>query len=640
MLFFKNFARSFKENYIDYLIFRLLIIGLVVILSLGLSVFIESYIFTSHYSPDVYLSEEDIEFTYTDLKYDEAKDSYTVESDYASLSLNFPESYVYKIRFFGETVGDVPLYYTVISEDGYPVRDVDIYDSFNDNEETVVVDTYTSFITFYIHDSDGVTFSIKDLNLDFEIDSNPIRIFSTFIVILVFFYILFSVTGLTQFKYERMALVFILVLGILIAFLTPPRYSYDEFSHLMRAYHVSIGDFHTELFEKEYYPFGFEELNSVDYRSLDEYENVVNEYSEMKQYGGYYAQTPTTASSYLFVNYIFSAAGVLIARLLNVSILYYPFFGRIGNILFYALAVYWSLKLFKENQPLMFYVALTPIMISMAANLGTGILQNGCLFLGIALIAYFIRREEDIRSYEYLGLLILFVLITIARITSGFFMLLLLLIPSYKFDSDYLYRFNKFITIIVAGLTMGLTFYYSNSIGLALNAIEGVNVEAQLATILKDPMRFLYRMWNYTTRTYLNSGVLQDIGYIVYVGRIPGFYTFLGSILLIVLAFVGKPNELTFNSIWSKILLIATFVLSVGAAVATLYLTFTPVNSYTVNGFQTRYFLSPIIVPLLALETKNFYMKHKEKTVQVLSSFYIWFMLMLYVGTLVMKYYR
>lgn len=637
---FKKLIESYKYNYQNSYIYKLWTWLFIILFSALLTYLLEYFVFTSGRFESERITEKDIEIAYSGMDFNEDTGVYTITSATAVLAFEFPEAYVYKISFHAKSEKNDLVKYEAISEDAYPVRNVDLYDYFDDSDETIVIDEVTNRVSLYLRDATGVRFTISKVKLDYSIFLNPIRMGCTFIVLLLGFYTLLTLTGFNKFKYERLALVYILVFGLMVSYLTPPRYTYDEFSHLVRSYNISMGNFNTEYDEEEDYPAGFNNLNIYDFRSIEEYEDILDYYEDVK--GETEEQEIiTAASSYLPINYVFSGIGIFIARIFNVSLYFYPFFGRMGNVIFYAFMIFLALKKFTINKPLMFFMATIPLMLSVAASNGTGVIQNACLFLAIALLGYCLTQERKINILEYLGLLFLFIMVIIARMPSGFFGLLLLIIPNKKFNSKFLRIFNKIITIVVIAVAMILVFRYTNAIGLGLNNIEGVDFDDQLALIIKNPLRFVERLWKYTTTGYLNTSVLQDIGYIVYTGRLAGLYTFLASILMIILAFTGNPDkQIVLDNLWAKILCIVTFMLTVASTEATLYLTFTPVNSYTVDGFQTRYFISTLLVPLLALQGRNLYMVHRKKTIEVLTTGMIFILLMLYVGTLVTKFYR
>lgn len=170
-----------------------------------------------------------------------------------------------------------------------------------------------------------------------------------------------------------------------------------------------------------------------------------------------------------------------------------------------------------------------------------------------------------------------------------------------------------------------ITYSYGNSRGMDQWPIEGVDTTAQMRAILHNPLGYLKvvidyfseRTIDYTQDIFMSLGylkhmnafvVLVDIGILIFLSifdirekdqEIESFY------------FSIPEKLITYFSIFCMIILSAT----------ALYITFNPVGSLSVNGFQPRYFW-PIVLPLLmTLSSKKIRNTFNEQSIYYLTFF-------------------
>lgn len=635
---FKQYFLDLREKYQSSITLRIAFWVIILALSLVIAFSLEYLFFAPKHRVVTDLTADDVEIVLVDIE--ENNGVYTVKSSDAYMLFVFPESYVYKFTFYGKSeTGDL-INYEAYSEETYPVHDYFHYPYFSDNEEIVIIDGVTNEIRMDFISATDQSFTIEDIQFDYSYELlNPIRIISSFIICFLVLYSILLLTGFRKFKYEKIALVLLLGFGILLSAIVPPKETYDEYVHLLRAVYISDGTLNVGT-EDMVIPSAIREVNEIDYYSLEQFYSDYDKVNALTADDLKLSPAVIPSSSYLFLAYIFSSLGITVAKLFHIPYFFYTFMARSFNLIFYAIAAFFAIKWFKFNKPLMFFISLVPIMLSMGVSIGTSVIQNGFLLLGLGYLCYLKMEKEDIAWWEYLLLAFFFFMVTVARVTCGFFMLLMLLLQNKKFKSKIMQKGNKIFTILLFGLSMGIVFLYSSSVGLELIPLEGVSLKGQLGYILRNPILAFQELWNYITITFFEDyNIFLDLGYIAFAGHLAGFYTFLAGIFMIFLTIAGKPDLNPFETPFSKLLLWITFLGAFGSTALTLYLTSTGVGAYYIGGLQARYLMSILIIPLLSFETKSFNLNFNKKTLRVINVFIIIFLNLLYVGTIIKKYY-
>lgn len=264
-----------------------------------------------------------------------------------------------------------------------------------------------------------------------------------------------GVTKDSSFKIEMFFLKVMLFIGLLLVFIVPPFQMADEDSHFKKAYLVSqfsilpdnvdgvIGSYiPNEILE-------FEDSHRYMINALDE------KYSYSKLYGYFSLNTEYTEKSYVGYStaktnpilYIPQAGAMLSFELLmkvlnlgesqSISPLMYMYAGRVGNLLFYMLCIYTSIKLIPFYKRLLFFLSIMPMSVGLAASLSYDSMVIGLCFLTFSVIMNICYNKD----YTGLGrndvILLSIISIVLIELKQVYFPLLLLLImiPSIKFGT-------------------------------------------------------------------------------------------------------------------------------------------------------------------------------------------------------------
>lgn len=396
------------------------------------------------------------------------------------------------------------------------------------------------------------------------------------------------------------------LIGIFFIFITPFPSLVDENYHFSRAFALSGGK-----------PFPFWQEGSLGLSLPAGYEsyaasptrwNLVNVWQNKELWlapvGELAFITRNLSASYLPLDYIFSALGIGIGRLLNLPLLFIVLLGRLFNYAAYTAVAYLAIRKAKYYRSLFFMVAVLPCCFCAAGmiHIDAPLIAFSLLYVSIAL-NYCLDASKTRVSKLDIALL----LIAAAFILSTKFFGYCLLLPLIFFARKRNLANFRTVLLILGGVTVLMAAWQLWALlhfpgGLDSTEVkEGVSVSGQIAWVLANKGRFATIfsrdfLQNLFTRLYAYSFVEE-----------PAF-SFI-SLPLRFVPFIAAarakdkyPLELkqrrTFNAYW---LLAAAMMMAI--CNLSLYITWTPVGAGFIDGVQMRYTLPYMIFILLALTT-------------------------------------
>ena len=183
------------------------------------------------------------------------------------------------------------------------------------------------------------------------------------------------------------------------------------------------------------------------------------------------------------------------------------------------------------------------------------------------------------------------------------FMLVLLIMPKYKFTSDkqkQYFRICVLFGITFAVLSFLAPFVFQMSSGVFVGDIRGgsdVDSKEQMMFILKNPIAYAIILLKFLIQEYLtieaSSMYMTSFAYLGMTGK----HALLVSALAIaIFTDKNKHDEVVISGKF-RICILFSFFVTTCAVASALYVSFTPVGHPTVNGCQLRYLL-PILFPV------------------------------------------
>lgn len=387
----------------------------------------------------------------------------------------------------------------------------------------------------------------------------------------------------------RDAFLTIVCFGILFCLLTPVLDTPDETAHLARAMYLARGKLFVSQEDSQL-------LISEDYELIYDqsqktlFENDLNVHDSgilMIESDGLKA-----TNAYAFISYLPQALGIGFGRMVNLSVLWSYYLGRIFNLLFYATMIALAIKITPLFKQVFFIAGTIPMGIYVAASYNQDAFGIGIIFVTLAFYFRLLSKEDhQIKVLEIVGYTGLCMLITVTKFPFVLLVLLPAFIPFRKFDKAA-YQCVFLGIILAAGFSLAWMNFYT--------AIphpfvpEGVNMIKQLQFLVGDPIANMQMMGLNLLEGSINYLMLFNFGWLSYGSNGLGllYLFFYGSVA------VFYPRELR----QSRLTRIGALLITVGIYVGitlSMYLTWTPVGSSVVNGVQGRYFIG--FLPLIPL---------------------------------------
>ena len=419
---------------------------------------------------------------------------------------------------------------------------------------------------------------------------------------IIFSKAVFLFIGRWRLNPERIFAVLAAVFGLILVFLTPPFQVPDEQSHFNRAYQVSEFDL---LRLHQTVPLSLLHLDSLFQKmkfNSDE-KTFVREIFALTNIKLNPDLRLPKSTNICFVPYIPSAIGIFAGRILNCPPLILLYLGRLFNLVFSVIIIYFAIKIIPVHKWIFFMLALMPMALFMRSSLSYDVMKLNLSFFLFALILKFAYSSKS--SLTNRNLIVLFtVAIFLALSNMPYYVLTLsfLLIPIDKLGSLKKYIFIFLALMILPGLVNSMFSYASEYFG-ARNEIHNdpsygitavmttANSGDQISYILGNIPQyiivllrttFVYRGESYITGFVGNLGWLDT--------PMPSFLIVLFLTMLLVTAICDSKRDV--NPGWKARAIMFTVFILAGVIIETaLYVYASPYKGIIVESVQGRYFI-------------------------------------------------
>ncbi|MFC0233315.1 DUF2142 domain-containing protein [Vagococcus entomophilus] len=522
----------------------------------------------------------------------------------------FPKKYVSNFSFQPVNVSKGSgMFYSVMVNDKEKLTANTVNDGvpskyFGLVEKTIVIKEKTAEIKLSMKNIEKQKFSVGIVKVENKFQFNLVR----FLIVAILAFSVLIIFSFRKFgiKFERLVLLFAILYGGIFSVITPPHYTWDEFSHFTKSYSVAAGHLILHDQEEISYPKDTDKLgfnSGLEYHSYKDFKEVKNHYLAMPSNDQTPQKKSTSALLNLFIPYIFSGIGVKIALTLHLPVIFMLWLGRFMNVLFYAFMLYFSIKKIPFGKRAMAFYGLLPINLFIAASLSCDFMAMSCVFYAIAYLMDIKCRNKEMTVKKYLVLALLLSCVTIAKVTYAPVFLLMFMLGKKHFSSTKKYVSYVAAIFITGGIVAIGTYYYSSVFGLVQWSIPNVDSAKQVSGIISHPLAYLKMIYVYMSTRVFDYGQ-NMFGFFAYFSGIPQLFSAVIMFIFIYLGFLDsneeqdslKPNFM----IQDKVLIIFQFLGSLVLSLTALYMTFTPVGAQVVAGFQGRYIL-PIFFPMIYL---------------------------------------
>lgn len=398
------------------------------------------------------------------------------------------------------------------------------------------------------------------------------------------------------------------LVGMLLVFLTPPMTVPDEAAHFINAYAISKGNFFANVRDGQ---IGVE-MPKVYADFIDKYGSVAQDKNHRYSFSDYQSESwqKQDMTEVIFypanrivnpIGYLISGLGIAIGNILflNFNLPYNLFlFGRMFNLVFYILLIYWAIKITPRFKRTMMITALMPMSIFLAASFSYDAIIIPVCFLLFAYVLKLSGLPENTRITNHDIAVISMITFFLAGIKQAYLPLLLTLfaIPIHRFGSK-----KRYIGCIFLVLIIGLTSFL---IPQAINQSATKNIiqpEKEYENLQKDylishpdqiPIIIKNTLKEYPL--FYLSGYFGILGWLDTSFPFPFLILFFLAFILIILIEAGEtghiPNRLKFLSF-------IALMISISGMFYKMYISWTSlpwvtgVGADLITGIQGRYFI-------------------------------------------------
>ena len=466
---------------------------------------------------------------------------------------------------------------------------------------TRIVDRTTDEVKLVINQKNV---KISNIEVDNRIDFNFLRftlVFASIFMICIF---------IDNKKYfynnlDKAFLILAVVYGIFMIFSTPKviGQSFDDNTHLKN----SIAFLSKESFkaQKAYLINESIGLGSTRFfktsEEYNEYYKILNNEENSK-----YVDVQVNDYSPKFTKFIYLPyyIGFKVSNIMNLNYTNSLLVSRVFNYFVYVLIMFLAIKYSTYAKKIIFLLALTPTRIYYGVQFSYDPLIISSFILAFAL---FLRMIEDEKlNYKYVvAFILLTVWASLPKAVYAPYLLLLLFIPSSKFNSKKQSK-NFKICIMAIEMLLVSTFLLPIVMNTASGDIRGgdVSVSGQLKFISGNLVNFSIMMVKYIYQTMpgmmLGSFQFFGLGYLYSTANnISGTFYLIYLICMLYFAFTENITEKMLSKKYKILFILFILIFMIGIPF-TMYLVYVSVGDMKIGGVQQRYFYQ-LLLPLFVL---------------------------------------
>ncbi len=407
-----------------------------------------------------------------------------------------------------------------------------------------------------------------------------------------------------------------IILGLIINFLIPVFAVPDEPVHLATAYNIS-----NEMLGKEIAYDGIYmrkcdadlQLESLEIKEeyLDEYISYFHETTgdtEMVKTG--YTQITTPR-----FQYIVSACGITLGRLLGLNAIWTMELGRFFNYIMFVVLVALSIKIIPYGKSIIFAVAMIPTMLQQSFSYNYDCIINAIAIFTVALMLKLRSEEKKKIIYIILMIVSIFAMVVVKNYAYLAFLLLLFVAFDKEVKNSFIklkekLKNNKIMALIIGAILLAVcvvvVYFVINKIML----IKKEPVTQVLSYCEEDGYTLSYAL-NYPIDTIIlyfrtlfekSTFYMMSLfgGHMGWLNLSISYFAMLPIIIMVLLLSCNEGNEAGLIKKKDKFVFAMVCIISVLFICTGMFYSWTPISSFAIEGVQGRYFL-PIMPMFLFL---------------------------------------
>jgi len=397
---------------------------------------------------------------------------------------------------------------------------------------------------------------------------------------------------------EKLTLFTILIIGAFYLFVFPPNSIPDESDHFRAAYQNAGAVLRIAS----------EDVNSVAMRQADvEMMELYLEYPDASTYEllreRLFKPLPEGGARIVDMErksgvphpyiYIPQTLGLLLGYALNVNPEWVFLLGRIFNLIFFAICVYFAIRLTPVGKGMFAIVALFPMAMHLAASQNSDVYTISLAFLALAQYLRIVYSDEYVKTRDLLLMLLTMALLGPPKVVFIPIMMLAFFLPGRCFSArknEILFRLLVVAVFIATTYIAYYVYMHRADGGVPIVTFPGIELNT-FDHLFADPVLFM-KMCKRTIvgyfEFYYHSMIGANLGWLeIHMNKI----VMNGFMALAVLgAFKASAAEKSLI-IRDRILFPVIFMLAALGTAIIMFLSWTAVGSWDIMGIQGRYFL-------------------------------------------------
>lgn len=447
----------------------------------------------------------------------------------------------------------------------------------------------------------------------------PFAVIFVQVILLVFLYrkyVLFQDGN--EIRYRRIYLFLFFIFGIAYLFLFLPFVSPDEPAHYLSAYRVSnlllgqigqLGDKRL-LMRVEDFCFLQQKKEVLDPKYYMAFTEAIRLHRHQT---GYLIATGPMVTNSIF-SYFPAGIGMAIARILNLSGGISFYFGRMGNLLFFVICLYYMMKMIPFGDTALFTMVMFPMTLHVAGSYSYDVVTFCITAMFIIRVMRMICSDGRISDKEYFCCAVNGALMAPSKMVYVPLLLFVFLVPGKKLSrrpSAAMKR--KFALILCSAAFMLAVMAAINVLGAdsairdmvqqnaSVNIVAWANEEGYtISWVMQHPLRYLvmcFRTLFVMADSYFLTLIGQKLGWLnIGVPLLPLMLSF--TMFLLAVNIRDQESD-TFQPDWKTKGFIAVLcACCVMLTMLVMALNWTPISKNYIVGVQGRYFL-PLLVPAI-----------------------------------------
>ncbi len=325
--------------------------------------------------------------------------------------------------------------------------------------------------------------------------------------ILTLLYITSAITIIysqTNKEIHKIGFIIILLFGLFCVFLNPIMLVPDEAEHYLRSDLASTGDFEPQFYNGYGYTIQgsfYQLFNNFNNTFLDNSLTSQKINTEISHYHSCFAHNP-------IYGYLIPALGILLAKLLDLGVIWTLWLSRLFNLILYAVICAYAIKKAPTYKIPILIVACLPLAVSEGASISIDCLINALCILSISIFVKMYKTETKIENKDLILFFIPLLLASIIKITDLAFLFLIFVIPHEKFKTKKQYHLTilSFVLVIILSV-LWLEFYSTPKYLLSWRNIHyqynNIDSGTQMNYVLSHPQDTLGLFGNLILKTYM-----------------------------------------------------------------------------------------------------------------------------------------